>query len=243
MDQRNASLTTWNTEKRSLDGNIFVAELSPEAKLWLLNDTNKKQLELSARATYDLMLFLHERAVQTYEATHHPQESYAPDEISGHYHILPPTGTEGEYEPPPADILYADVAELYLTQIFTVAEDWAQDAYDYNTRVVRIEPVETSADTPEPLPDFLQKHTTWYYFTGEADQSWKVTIWPQSGWQSSIVDHLYVHRLGDVLVTGGSESRYGSAVPRYLLLPLDDEDEYDEDLLDDQQDGEEEGNL
>lgn len=231
MDQWTFSTTTWTTEKRSLDGNIFVAELAPEGHLWLLNDTNKAELELSARATYDLMVFLQERAVQIYEATHRPQESYTADEISRHYHILPPTGTEGELEPPPAETLYADAAEPHLPSILAVALDWANNAYSYDARVVRIVPIETSADTPEQIPDFLQKRTTWYQFTGEADQSWKVTIWPQSGWQSGIVDHLYIHRLGDVLITGGAESGYGSAPPRYLLLPIEEEDE----LLDEEE--------
>lgn len=222
---QNINSTTWTTEQLSLDRNIYVAELTPEGKLWLLNDTNKAELELNARATYDLMIALHERAAQIYEATHRPKASHTDVDPLPHYQILALAGGEGEHQLPPAKVLYADAAEPHLASILTVAEDWAKDAYSYNARVVRIVPVETSTDTPEQIPDFLQRQTTWYHFTGEADQSWLVTIWPLSGWQSSFVDHLYVHRLGDVLITGGSVSGYGSAVPRQLLLPIEEEDE------------------
>jgi hypothetical protein len=215
----------WKTEETRLDGNVYVAELTPEASLFLLNDINKEKLDLSARATYDLLIFLHERAAQVYEATHRPKESYAADEISSHYRILAPTGTEGEHEQPPAETLYADATDPLLAHVFAIADDWAKDAYGYVARVVRIVPAQTATDKPEPVPDFLQAHPTWYRFDGEADQSWKVTIWPQSGWQSSRVDHLYIHRLGDVLITGGAESGYGSASPRSILLPIDDEEE------------------
>jgi hypothetical protein len=226
MDQWNIKATAWTTEKQPLDGNIFVAELAPEGDLWLTNDTNKEELKLSARATYDLMAFLQERAARIYDATHRPLESYAADEIRSHYTILAPTSAEeGERMPPPAETLYADADDSYLSHVFVIAEDWARDAYEGAARVGRIVPAATTEDTPERIPAFLLPHTLWTRFEGEADQSWKVTIWPLAGWRSSIVDHLYVHKIGDELVTGGTTSGYASARPRHLFLPLDEEDD------------------
>ncbi|SRR6266487_13944 len=217
-------MTTWKTEKTTLDHDLYEVELAPEGTLWLTNDQNKDELKLTAQGTYDLLLFLSEHAGTLYKATHQRRES-GPDTYDGQ--IIVPTDNEGETTPPPEGILYADPTDPSIHSVWAIARDWAQDAHGEKLeRVVRIAPVDSDEDQCEEqeVPAFLKPFASGMTFTGEPDESWKVTIWTRSGMQSTFPDHLYIHRSDDRLITGSSES--GSAAPRTLLLPYEeDEDE------------------
>lgn len=207
-------MAAWHTEKAVLDIDTYSAELSPEGKLWLVNDHLKEELDLNPRATYDLLLFLHQHAAQIYQATHEPKESYGTDPFAGK--IVLPHGNEGEAALPENGVLYSDPADPYLQHVYGLASEWAENAYNGPVRIVRIASVPFAEDQREPVPEILRGFRTWSEPVGIPDQAWRVTVWPEWGYKNFTANHVYVHRYGDQLLTGRSE--WQSGTPYYLWL-------------------------
>ncbi len=213
----------WDTEKGDL-GAMHQVEITPEAALYLENDADKSEFRLAPGGTYRLLAFLGERATQICEKTHKPKTTYYNSGDLAEYTIIEPgnEGDQGEHSSPPGNILYADPTNPYLAGVLTLAKEWGQEAYNGPVRIVRVVPAETSKDTPEVIPDFLLPMMTWTRFTGQAEQSWAVTILPLMGWQASFPETLYVHLIGDGdLITGGGPY-HGFAAPRTCWVEIEE---------------------
>lgn len=207
--------------KVNLDIDTYIAELSATGRLSLTNDHVKEELELSSRATYDLLIFLHQHAAQIYQAVRQPKE--ADPEQGHHLTIIQPTGSEGETTKPKEQdhILYGDETDPLLLFVYDLVGAWAESAYNGPALITRIEsipfdPKQRESEEPEALRGLL----TWSIPEGIPTQTWKCTLWPQWGYKNFMANHVYVHRYGDQLFTGTSE--WQSGTPHYLYLPDDD---------------------
>jgi hypothetical protein len=211
--------------KINLDSDTYVAELSATGQLSLTNDHVKEELDLSSRATYDLLIFLHEHAAQIYQAVRQPKEAYPEEEHT--LTILQPTGNEGETTKPKEQdrILYGDETDPLLLSVYDLVGAWAESAYNGPAIVTRIDSVPFDSKQCEPEePEVLRGLLNWDTPRGEVPtQAWRVTLWPQWGYKNFMANHVYVHRYGDQLSTGTSE--WQSGTPHFLWLPETDEEE------------------
>lgn len=214
-------MTEWKTEKAELDIDTYIAELSPSGALSLTNDHIKEELDLSSRATYDLLVFLHQHAARIYQAAREPKEAF---QLEDHNQaIIQPTGTEGEADKPKEQdrILYGDPADTLLLFVHDLAGAWAESAYNGPAIVSRIDsvPFDEGQREPEEL-EILRGFRNWDMPEGTPDQAWRVAVWPQWGYKNFMPNHIYVHRYGDQLWT--SRSEWQSGPPHFLWL-MDDE--------------------
>jgi hypothetical protein len=217
----------WETKKTELDIDTYIAELTSKGALSLTNDHVKDELDLSPRATYDLLVFLHKHAAQIYNAVREPREVY-PYEDHKLTIVLPSGSSDGEAEKPEAHehtLLYGDSNDPLLLSVYDLTDDWAEHAYNGPAIVSRIESIAFTPEQLEPKePEVLRGLRGWDLPEGTPDQAWKVTLWPQWGYKNFTSNHLYVHQYGDRLWTARSE--WQSGTPHYLwLLNEDDLDE------------------
>jgi hypothetical protein len=211
----------WKTEKAELDIDTYIAELMPSGALSLVNDHIKQELDLSPRATYDLLVFLHQHAAQIYRAAREPKEVFPLEDH--HQTILRPTGNEGKADKPKEQdrILYGDPADPLLLFVHDLVAAWAEAAYNGPAIVSRIDSVPFAQEQCEPEElEILRGFRNWDMPEGTPDQAWRVTVWPQWGYKNFTANHVYVHRYGDQLWT--ARSTWQSGPPHFLWL-LDDE--------------------
>ena len=214
-------MAEWKTEQAALDIDTYIAELSPSGALSLTNDHIKAELDLSSRATYDLLVFLHRHAARIYQAAREPKEVFP---FEGHDQvIMPPRGNEGEATRPEEQerILYGDPADPLLFFVYDLVAAWAERAYNGPALVARIDSVPFNEEQREPEElEILRGLRTWNTPRGTPQQAWRVTIWPQWGYKNFMPNHVYVHRHGDQIWTAHSEWQSG---PPHFLWLLDDD--------------------
>jgi hypothetical protein len=221
-------MTEWTTDKATLDIDTYIAELMPGGALSLTNDHNKAELDLTPRATYDLLIFLQQHAAQIYQAVRKPKEIYPYEEHD--LTILKPTGNEGESNKPKEQdrVLYGDQADPLLLFVYDLVSAWAEHAYNGPAIITRIESVPFDQSQREPEePEVLRGLLNWETPTGIPTKAWKCTVWPQWGYKNFMANHVYVHQYGDQLSTGRSD--WQSGTPHYLWL-LDDDQLAENDL-------------
>lgn len=217
-------MTEWKPEKTALDIDTYIAELSPAGALSLVNDHVKEELDLSPRATYDLLVFLHRHAARIYQVAREPKEVFPYEDHN--QVIIRPTGNEGEVEKPKEQdhVLYGDPTDPLLLFVYDLAADWAENAYNGPAIVSRIDRVPFAEEQREPEElEILRGFRTWDMPKGTPDQAWRVTVWPQWGYKNFMANHVYVHRYGDQLWIAHSEWQSGS--PHFLWLIDDLENE------------------
>lgn len=218
-------MTEWKTEKAYLDIDTYIAELSPGGALSLTNDHVKEELDLSSRATYDLLVFLHRHAAQIYRAVREPKEVFPYE--AHNLTILRPSSNEGEADKPKEQdhILYGDATDPLLLFVYDLAGTWAESAYNGPAIVSRIDRVPFAQEQREAEElEVLRGLRNWDTPEGTPTQAWKCIVWPQWGYKNFMGNHVYVHRYGQQLWTARSE--WQSGPPHFLWLLNDDlEDE------------------
>lgn len=221
-------MTEWKTVKAELDIDTYIAELSPNGALSLVNDHIKEELELGPRATYDLLVFLHQHAARIYQAAREPKEVF-PYEDHNLTIIRPSSTNEGASTQPKEQdhILYGDAADPLLLFVHDLVATWAESAYNGPAIVTRIDSVPFAEEQREPEElEILRGLRNWDNTPeGTPTQAWKCTVWPQWGYKNFMGNHVYVHRYGNRIWTARSD--WQSGAPHYLWL-------LDEDLADEE---------
>lgn len=219
-------MNEWKTEKAELDIDTYIAELSSGGALSLTNDHVKEELDLSPRATYDLLVFLHRHAARIYQVAREPKEVFPYEDHT--QVIIRPAGNEGEVDKPKEQdrVLYGDPADPLLLFVHDLVAAWAESAYNSPAIVTRIDSIPFAEEQREPEElEILRGLRKWDTPEGTPTQAWKCVVWPQWGYKNFMGNHVYVHRYGDQLWTGRSDWQSG---PPHFLWLLDDDLEDEE---------------